>query len=128
MANYLISNICTEFSLNSLSSHSNISSVHTIKKYLGFLEEVFLFFTLPRFSFKVSEQQKSARKLYCYDNGFYKAKAFHFSDDWGKLLENLIASELKKRALADGTRLFFWKGRDGEEVDFVVQEGAQITK
>jgi uncharacterized protein len=128
LANYIISNICSEFSLNSLSSHTQISSVHTVKKYLGYLEEAFIFFTLPRFSFKVREQQQSNRKIYCYDNGFHRAKAFNFSNNWGTLLENLIASELIKQSWIKNFQLFYWKGREGEEVDFVIQEGNEITK
>lgn len=128
LAAWLISNITAEFSLNSLLKQTQISSVHTIKKYLNYLEESFIFFPLTRFSFKVGEQPRSNKKLYCYDNGFYRAKAFHFSEDWGKLLENAIASELIKRCLQDGSKLYYWKDRDQEEVDFVIQQGTQITK
>ncbi|MDO9256327.1 MAG: ATP-binding protein [Bacteroidales bacterium] len=128
LATWLISNLTSEYSFNSLSKQVQISSVHTIKKYLGYLEESYIFFSLPGFSFKVSEQLKSNRKIYCFDNGFYKAKAFYFSEDWGKLLENMVASELLRRGLSDGTRLFYWKGRDGNEVDFVIQQGGKITQ
>ena len=128
IAAWLISNITAEFSLNSLSKQTQISSVHTIKKYLKYLEESFVFFSLTRFSYKVGEQLRSNKKIYCYDNGFYRAKAFHFSEDWGKLLENAIASELTKRCLHDGSKLYYWKDRDQEEVDFVIQQGMQITK
>ena len=77
LAAWLISNISGEFSLNSLIKQTNISSVHTIKKYLNYLEDVFVFFTLSRFSYKIGEQQRSNKKIYCYDNGFFKAKAYH---------------------------------------------------
>lgn len=127
LANYIISNICSEFSLNSLSYQTQISSVHTVKKYLSYLEEAFLFFTLPRFSYKDREQQQSNRKIYCYDNGVHYAKAFNFSSNWGKLLENLIASELIKQSWVNNFKLYYWKGRDGAEVDFVIQEGNKIT-
>lgn len=128
LAAWLISNITSSFSFNSLTKQVQISSVHTIKKYLGYLEESFVFFPLQGFSYKLTEQLKSNRKIYCYDNGFYRAKAFHFSEDWGKLLENMIASELLKRGLRNGTRMFYWKGRDGNEVDFVIQKGGKITQ
>jgi hypothetical protein len=128
LATWLISNITSAYSFNSLTKQVQISSVHTIKKYLGYLEESYMFFSLPGFSFKVAEQLKSNRKIYCFDNGFYKAKAFHFSEDWGKLLENMIASELLRRGLSDGSRLFYWQGRDSNEVDFVIQQGGKITQ
>lgn len=128
LASWLISNITCEFSLNSLSNQLQFSSIHTTKKYLSYLEQSFVFFSVSRFSFKVGEQQRSNKKIYCFDNGFYKAKAFHFSPDWGKLLENAIASALFKRSLENGSRLFFWKNSENEEVDFVVQTGTQITQ
>ena len=127
LAVWLISNISGEFSLNSLTKQTRIQSVHTIKKYLSYLEEAFVFFTLSRFSYKIGEQQRSNKKIYCWDNGFFRAKAFHFSEDRGKLLENVIAIELIKRSLRDGSKLFYWKNRDQQEVDFVIQQGTQIT-
>lgn len=127
LAVWLISNITAEFSLNSICSHVQISSVHTVKKYLHYLEECFVFFTLPLFSFKVSEQQRRNKKIYCFDNGIRQAKGFQFSDDWGKLLENAVASELYKRSLYQGSRLFYWKDRDQQEVDFVILTGTLVT-
>jgi hypothetical protein len=128
LATWLISNISSVFSFTSLSKDIRISSVHTLQKYLNFLEEAFIFFTIPRFSYKVREQQKSGKKIYCFDNGFYSARAFQFSPDYGRLLENLIATELKKRSLAEGIKIFYWKGREQEEVDFVIQEGLRISQ
>lgn len=127
LANWLITNIATDFSFTSLSKQTQISSVHTLQHYMNYLEEAFIFFTLSKHSFKVREQQKSNKKLYCFDNGFYLAKAFRFSTDQGKLLENLIAVELKRKSLLNGWDLFYWKGRDREEVDFVIRQGLEVT-
>lgn len=128
MANWLISNIASDFSYTSLSKQTQISSVHTLQNYLNYLESAFIFFTVSRFSFKVKEQQKSNKKLYCFDNGFYSAKAFQLSPDLGKLLENLVAIELKRRALQNGWNLFYWKGRENEEVDFVIRQGTAVSQ
>jgi len=128
LAVWLVSNITTEFSFNSVCSQVQVSSVHTVKKYLHYLEESFILFTLPLFSYKVGEQQRGNKKIYCYDNGFRQAKGFQFSDDWGKLLENAVASELYKRCLYKGSKLFYWKDRDQQEVDFVIQTGTQVTE
>jgi uncharacterized protein len=128
LAVWLISNITAEFSLNSICSQVQISSVHTVKKYLHYLEECFAFFTLPLFSFKVGEQQRGNKKIYCFDNGFRQAKGFQFSDDWGKMLENAVASWLYQRCLFQGSKLFYWKDRDHQEVDFVVQVGTKVSE
>lgn len=124
---WLISNITAEFSMTSLSKQVDISSVHTIKRYLSYLEESFIFFTVPGFSYKTGKVLSSTRKVYCHDNGFYRAKALYHSDDWGKLLENLIAGHLMKELLHSGDKLFYWKGKSGEEVDFVVKRGKLVT-
>ncbi|MCF8366516.1 MAG: ATP-binding protein [Bacteroidales bacterium] len=128
MAVWLISNITAEFSMNSLSKQIDISSVHTIKRYLNYLHESFVFFTINGFSYKTGKQLQSNQKVYCFDNGFYRAKANYFSDDWVKLLENLIAAELMKNQKKDGSKVYFWKGPNQEEVDFVVQKGNKIEK
>jgi uncharacterized protein len=127
LANWLITNIATDFSFNSLIRQTQISSVHTLQNYLNYLEEAFIFFTVPKFSYKVREQQKANKKLYCFDNGFYLARAFRISNDYGKLLENLVAIELKRRSLQQGWNIFYWKGREQEEVDFVIMKNNAVT-
>ncbi len=127
LAVWLISNITAEFSLNAICSQVQISSVHTVKKYLHYLEECFVFFTLPLFSYKVGEQQRGNKKIYCFDNGFRQARGFQFSDDWGKMLENAVASWLYQRCLFQGSKLYYWKDRDQQEVDFVIQTGTQVA-
>jgi predicted AAA+ superfamily ATPase len=127
LATYLISNITSEYSFNTLSKVTKCKSVHTVEKYLGYLEEAFLFFKLTRFSFKLKEQTSSNKKTYCIDNGFVYAKAFRFSSDVGKLYENAVAVELKRLEITRDARIFFWKSLD-VEVDFIVQEKGKITQ
>jgi len=38
-----------------------------------------------------------ARKIYCIDLGFVNFSVFHFSEDRGRLIENLVAVELLRR-------------------------------
>ncbi|MCJ7767514.1 ATP-binding protein, partial [Candidatus Bathyarchaeota archaeon] len=87
LATYMISNIAKEFSYNTLTKVTKCKSVHTVEKYLNYLEEAFVFFKLNRFSFKLKEQIASNKKIYCVDNGFIFAKAFKFSPDMGQLYE-----------------------------------------
>lgn len=112
MAVWLISNITEEFSMNALAKQTDISSVHTIKPYLNYLHESFVFFTINGFSYKTGKQLQSNQKVYCFDNGFYRAKANYFSDDWGKLLENLIASELMKKQKKTWLKSLFLEGAE----------------
>ncbi len=128
LAQILITNIAGEFSNTSILKLANFNSIHTISKYLGYLEEAFLIFSIPRFSWKVAEQRKAGKKIYCYDNGYYQAKAFKFSPNTGKLFENTVAIKLKQAELAGEFRLFYYKNQKQEEVDFVIQSEMKITQ
>src|SRR3989344_7067126 len=128
LASYLVSNIAKDFSYNTLSKVTKCKSVHTVEKYLNYLEEAFVFFKLTRFSFKFKEQILSNKKIYCIDNGFIYAKAFKFSPDIGKLYENFVAIELKKLDINNKINLYYWKNNLNEEVDFVIKEGIKIKQ
>jgi len=117
-----------EFTSTSIQKLAKFNSLHTAEKYMGYLEEAFLLFTVPRFSFKVREQQKSGKKVYCYDNGYFQAKAFRFSQNTGKLFENAVAVALRRREMEGKCRLFYYKNQKQEEVDFVIQQELKITQ
>jgi hypothetical protein len=128
LAVYLLSNVAQEYSFATLSRLTRCRSAHTVQKYLGYLEEAYIFFSVPRFSYKFREQVTVNKKIYCVDNGFITAKAFQFSENRGRLLENLVAVELKRKSLARGNELFYWKNVEQEEVDFVVKQGTRISE
>lgn len=128
LAGYLLANVAREYSLNRLTAVTRCKSVHTVAKYIGHLEEAFLFFSLPRFSFKARQQAAANRKIYCIDNGLVSARGVRFSPDTGRMVENLVAVALRKRALDGACALFFWKDARQREVDFVVKEGRQVTQ
>jgi len=111
---------------------SNLSSYTRIKNLLGVPMEVArsysshlasanLISEVPRHSFKVLEQARNPKKVYSIDTGLRNAVAFKFSEDFGRLAENIVFSELKK----DGGELFYFK--DGQEVDFLVREGLKAV-
>jgi predicted AAA+ superfamily ATPase len=128
LALYLMSNIAREYSYNALAGVTRCRSVHTIDKYIRYLQEVYLVFSIPRFSFKVKDQAGHNKKIYCTDNGLAVSTGFRFSSDRGALYENLVAVALKKKEIAGRISLFYWKSPQNEEVDFVVKEGLRITQ
>ena len=97
-----------------------------MEKYLRYLEEAFLFFSLKRFSFKIKEQAKANRKIYCIDTGFISTGAFGVSEGTGKLAENAVAIRLRKRELDGEFEVFFWKNIQHHEVDFVVVRNRKV--
>ena len=128
LAGCLLANAGREYSLNRLTTVTRCRGVQTVAKYIAHLEEAFLFFSLPRFSFKVREQATANRKIYCIDNGLVTARATQFSPDLGRLVENLVAVALHKRALDGAWQVFYWKDARQREVDFVVKDGLRMTQ
>lgn len=112
-----IANVAQRYSLNTLVKVTRLQSVHTVEKYLRHLEEAFLIFSLRRFSYTVREQARSNRKVYCTDNGFITSASFRFAGDLGKLYENIVAIELRKREIEGALECFYWQGAQQEEVD-----------
>jgi predicted AAA+ superfamily ATPase len=125
---YLMSNIAREYSFNALAGVTKCRSVHTVDKYIRYIQEAYLVFSLPRFSFKVKEQAGYNKKIYCTDNGLAVASGFRFSENRGALYENLVAIALKKEELSGRNSIFYWKSSNNEEVDFVVKEGLRVSR
>lgn len=124
---YLISNFSSEFTFTKLKNILDFTSVSTLQNYVSYLEETYLVFVLNRFSFKVKEQIKTAKKVYLVDNGLALAKSFQFSSNLGKLMENLVFSELLKRGFKPNQSIFYYKTRNQKEVDFVLKEGPKVN-
>jgi predicted AAA+ superfamily ATPase len=127
LAVFLLSNIGSDLSYLSLAKAVNIKSSLTAQKYCGFLEEAYLLFTISKFSYKTKQAGRS-KKIYSYDNGMIAAKAFQSSPNWGKLVENCIAVHLKRKDLEKKLSVYFWRNPQGEEVDFVLKKGNQVTE
>jgi hypothetical protein len=128
MTTYLMTNVAQRYSLNTLVKVTRLRSVHTVQKYLRHLEEAFVLFSLRRFSFKVREQTRANRKIYCTDNGMVTSSSFRFSPDLGKLYENVVAITLHRHEMNGSIECFYWQGSQQEEVDFVVKQGTRIAQ
>lgn len=125
---YLISNFSSEFSYTKLKNILGFRSTATVQNYLSYLQEAYLVFLLNRFSFKVKEQIRTAKKIYLVDNGFVQAKPFQFSQNLGRLMENLVFMELLRRGYKANREIFNYKTKNKKEVDFVLTKGIKIQK
>lgn len=114
LALFFTTNFTGLFSLRNVRNSLKIS-YDTIKDYLSYYKEAFLFFTLEHFSYSFKEQKTLASKIYCIDNGLRNAVSFKFSKDEGKLAENLVFVELKRRE----KEFYYWKNNG--EVDFILK-------
>ena len=120
---YLITNSGKEYSYRSVSRAVGIN-IETAERYMEFAKDAFLIFSLSSFSFKLKAQFKQNKKIYCIDTGMGNAIAFKFSEDSGRVYENSVFLELKRR----GKEVYYWKSKEGLEVDFLVKEGLKIKE
>ena len=102
----------------------------TLDRYLSYLEQAYLVFTLTNYSGSETRVQRRGRKLYFVDSAVRNA-ALHrglapLRDpvEQGLLLENLVASSVNTLAAHAGVRLHHW--RDGKhEVDLIYDDPRQ---
>jgi len=118
---YLISNVGTLLSFTKISDALHIA-VGTVREYLGYAENAFLLHPLMKFDFSVKKQLANPKKIYAIDTGLANAVSFQFSENRGRLLENIVYIALKKQY----SSLYYHKGR--YECDFLVKEQMKVTQ
>ena len=128
LAMYLVSNVCTPFSVNALTDELGLSSVSTTKKFMDYLHEPYLFYYLSRYNNKLKLMKKAPKKVYVVDNGFVAAKAFSLSTNTGHLLENQVFVELLRRGYDTEKSLFYYRSRNDKETDFVLRQGTRVER
>lgn len=128
LGSYLMDNFANLYSLRKLAKIINFKSDITLEKYLNYLIEAYVVFSLRRYSFKTGTRMKSPQKIYAVDNGFAGAKAIQHSPDTGRLMENLVFMELVKRGFEPNRDLFYYYTRNNREVDFVLKKGNIVVE
>ena len=99
-----------------IDSSGDSISLPILKDYLEYLEESYLFFSIPNMSSSISEQS-TIRKRYIVDNGLLNL--FLFSGET-KLLENIVACKLirKYRNTPEETQVYYYN--KNVEIDFCI--------
>lgn len=117
---YLLSNVTSLYSYNSLGKAININD-RSAKEYVSYLEDSYLINELKHYSYSLKEQNNAKKKIYVNDNGFLSL-SYSFSTNSGKFFENLVYTELVK----DGYEIHFYN--KNFECDFIAQkEGKTIA-
>ena len=125
---FYLSNVSSLITFSSIEKSLKISA-DTIEKFSNYFETAYLAFFLKRFSFKVKEQEKSPRKVYAIDSGLANIIGFRFSQNLGKLAENIVFLELKrKRTSSPYLEFYYWKDERHREVDFVIKEKLKVKQ
>lgn len=128
LGSYLINNVSGRYSARRLANILKFKSDVTLERYLRYLTEAYMLFSLSSYSAKAGERLRSPKKIYVVDNGFVSAKAIQHSPDKGKLMENLVFTELVKRGVKPNRDLFYYKTRNDREVDFVLKHGIEVAE
>lgn len=121
----------TYYSINKL--YNNLKSLNykigktSLSLYISYIENSYFLYSLPIFSYKIKDQMQYPRKAYFIDNGFINALSIKFSKNFGRLYENLVFVELKRRGGLE-SELFYWRDQGGKEVDFVLKQGLKIKQ
>ncbi len=94
-------------------------SRNTLYNYLEYCNDAYIVFPVRRFSYSMREIEQSKPKIYVVDNGIIRVFAHMMSEDLGRLIENIVFLELRRRRRSE--ELFYYVTGDNREVDFLVR-------
>ncbi len=119
---YLISHVGKPFSYSNLSILFDLSD-KAIKEYIGAFVESYLLFELEVFDYSLKKQIKNPKKIFSIDTGQINGIAFHFTENKGRLLENLVFLELRRI----GFEMYYYKTENNLEIDFVAKKNLKLA-
>ena len=67
-----------------------IKATSAVIEYFSFVEESWLFFFVPKFSYSQRKQLINAKKVYSIDTGLVTLNSRSFSEDHGRRFENMV--------------------------------------
>jgi predicted AAA+ superfamily ATPase len=125
----LINNSGNLMTYNKIKKQFNFKSEHTVKNYISYLHEAYLIITISKFSFKPVEIEKSPKKVYSIDTGLINSISKKFFSNIGKLYENIVAIELKRKQSLDETmEIYYYKNPQNYEVDFLIKRDLDFSQ
>ena len=125
ISNVLLNNISREISYTKIAKTLGIRSVHTAQNYVSYLEQAYLFLSVPRFSFK-SIARAGNRKIYAIDSAFLSFLPEITGANEGYLLENIVFLELRRRQADGSFDIYYYK--NSYEIDFVISQNGKIQE
>lgn len=120
-----LSNISNYLSVNKLFNELKSSGIKiskdSIYEFINYVGDCYLMFLVNIYSGSINIQNTNDKKIYCIDNGLANTVSFKFSEDKGRLLENLVHLFLK----STGKEVYYFS--DKKECDFILLEGTKVT-
>lgn len=128
LANHMLDLFCQERSFNAIARDLQVKTVHTIKNYIGYLDNAYLLRPVKKLSFK-SGERNNARKCYAVDLAFIAERENAIqTGNFGWRLENVVAIELMRRMDKAGQELYYLRDGRNYEVDFAVVDSGHVTQ
>lgn len=117
----MIHNVSSPFSINKffndLKSQGYRISKDILYEYANYIEDAYLAFSVPIFTESIRKVQSNPKKIYAIDPGLIRALTLNFTSNFGRLFENLIYLDLRRR----GHTIYYYLTAQRYEVDFLVQ-------
>jgi predicted AAA+ superfamily ATPase len=92
-------------------------SIELVASLTRYLTEAFLAFEVGRYHVNLKVQVRDPKKVHIIDTGLRTVSLLSEREDWGRLAENAVYIELRRR----GCEVFYFRN-DTAEVDFVITE------
>ena len=121
--------------LSSLATEAGIS-LATVKSWLSILEASYIIFLLQPYHRNFNKRVVKMPKLYFYDTALacHLLRISRQEDVFehylrGGLFESMVISDYLKKRLhhALPPNLYFWRDKNGNEIDLLLEEGAKLT-
>ena len=90
----------------------------SLSTYAGYVEDIYFGFFVPLFAESERKRQMNPKKFYLIDQGLHNLLTPRFLENKGRLLENLVFLELRRK----GKQVFYFKSKRGYEIDFLIGE------
>ena len=119
---FLASNTAKLITYNSLKKVIGVQNATTVKNYMKIIQDTYLISLVNKYDTSLKKQVQNPKKVYFVDVGLVRIVGFHNSDNDGRLLENLVFVELKRRA----KDIYYHKNK--YECDFVIKQKNKITE
>jgi uncharacterized protein len=120
LALFLLANTGQALSLQSLTKSLGIPAVAQTGRYLEYLQDAYVLFSVPKFSPSFKRRVVAPNKYYAIDNGFRRLNSPQTTPDRGHRLENLVFLALRRC----GENVSYAGEKDLWECDFVTDASA----